>query len=90
VASRHRPGVVSGQPAAATALDTSSRFADASPQLREGRARKDTWGDYESSAAGSNPNTGASDKSLTEPATIDATPTPDPSPDRTSARSRRR
>jgi hypothetical protein len=43
-----------------------------------------------SSAAGSNPNAGASDKSLTEPAGADATPTPDPSPDRTSAHSRRR
>ena len=37
-----------------------------------------------SSAAGSNPSTGASDKSLSEPVSIDATPTPDPSPDRTS------
>jgi transposase len=40
-----------------------------------------------SCAASSNPNTGASDKSLSEPASIDATPTPDASPDRTSARS---
>jgi len=40
-----------------------------------------------SSAAGSNPNAGASDKSLSEPADIDATPTPGPSPDRTSTRS---
>ena len=40
-----------------------------------------------SSAAGSNPNTGASDKSLSEPASPDTTPTPDASPDRTSARS---
>jgi transposase len=38
-----------------------------------------------SSAAGSNPNAGASDKSLSEPVSIDATPTPDASPDRTSA-----
>jgi transposase len=43
-----------------------------------------------SSAAGSNPNTGASDKSLTEPATIDATPTPNASPDRAPGPSRRR
>jgi transposase len=43
-----------------------------------------------SSAAGSNPNTGASDKSLSEPASTDATPTPGPSPDRTSTHSRRR
>ena len=42
-----------------------------------------------SSAAGSNPNAGASDKSLTEPASIDATPTPDSSPDRTSTHPRR-
>jgi transposase len=42
-----------------------------------------------SSAAGSNPNAGASDKSLSEPATIDATPTPDASPDRTSTRPHR-
>jgi hypothetical protein len=40
-----------------------------------------------SSAAGSNPNAGASDKSLSEPASTDATPTPDASPDRTSTRS---
>ena len=40
-----------------------------------------------SSAAGSNPNADASDKSLTEPASIDATPTPEASPDRTPARS---
>jgi transposase len=40
-----------------------------------------------SSAAGSNPNADASDKSLTEPANIDATPTPDASPDPTSTRS---
>lgn len=43
-----------------------------------------------SSAAGSNPNTDASDKSLPEPVTIDATPTPSPSPDRSATRSRRR
>ena len=43
-----------------------------------------------SSAAGSNPNAGASDKSLSEPASIDATPTPDASPGRTPGRSRRR
>jgi transposase len=42
-----------------------------------------------SSAAGSNPSTGASDKSLSEPVSIDATPTVDPGPDRTSPRSRR-
>ena len=42
-----------------------------------------------SSAAGSNPNADASDKSLTEPANIDATPTPDASPDRTSTRPHR-
>jgi transposase len=42
-----------------------------------------------SSAAGSNPNAGTSDKSLSEPATIDATPTPDASPDRTSTRPHR-
>ena len=40
-----------------------------------------------SSAAGSNPNTGASDKSLSEPANTDATPTRSSSPDRTSTRS---
>ena len=40
-----------------------------------------------SSAAGSNPNADASDKSLSEPVNIDATPTPDASPDRTSTRS---
>jgi len=40
-----------------------------------------------SSAADSNPNTGASDKSLSEPASPDATPTSDPSPDRASERS---
>jgi transposase len=39
-----------------------------------------------SSAAGSNPTAGASDKSLSEPASIDATPTPDASPDHTSTR----
>ena len=43
-----------------------------------------------SSAAGSNPNTDASDKSLPEPVTNDATPTPAVSPDRTSRHSRRR
>jgi transposase len=43
-----------------------------------------------SSAAGSNPNAGASDKALTEPANIDATPTPDAGPGRTPGRSRRR
>ena len=43
-----------------------------------------------SSAAGSNPNTGASDKSLPEPVSIDATPTPGASPDGTSAHSRHR
>ena len=43
-----------------------------------------------SSAAGSNPNAGASDKSLSEPVSLDATPTPAASPDRTSTRSRRR
>jgi transposase len=42
-----------------------------------------------SSAAGSNPNTGASDKSLPGPADLDATPTPGAIPDRTSTRSRR-
>jgi transposase len=40
-----------------------------------------------SSAAGSNPSAGASDKSLSEPVSIDATPTCEASPDRTSARS---
>ena len=43
-----------------------------------------------SCAAGSNPNAGASDKSLSEPVSIDATPTPGASPDRTSTHSRRR
>jgi transposase len=43
-----------------------------------------------SSAAGSNPNADASDKSLSEPATNDATATPDTSPDRTPGRSRSR
>jgi transposase len=43
-----------------------------------------------SSAAGSNPNADASDKSLPEPVSPDATPTPDTSPDPASARSRRR
>jgi hypothetical protein len=43
-----------------------------------------------SCAAGSNPNAGASDKSLLEPVSIDATPTPAASPDRTSRQSRRR
>ena len=43
-----------------------------------------------SCAAGSNPNTGASDKSLSEPVSPDATPTSDASPDRASARSDRR
>jgi len=38
-----------------------------------------------SSAAGLNPNADASDKSLSEPASIDATPTSEASPDRTSA-----
>ena len=42
-----------------------------------------------SSAAGSNPNAGASDKSLSEPASIDATATRDSSPDRTAAGSHR-
>ena len=40
-----------------------------------------------SSAADSNPNAGASDKSLSEPASLHATPTPEASPDRTPARS---
>jgi transposase len=40
-----------------------------------------------SSAAGSNPNADASDKSLSEPVNIDATPAPGPSPDHTSTRS---
>jgi len=43
-----------------------------------------------SCAAGSNPNAGASDKSLSEPASIDATPTSDASPDRSSTHLRRR
>jgi transposase len=43
-----------------------------------------------SSAAGSNPNADASDKSLSEPVSPDATPTPDTSPDHATARSRRR
>jgi transposase len=42
-----------------------------------------------SSAAGSNPNAGASDKSLSEPANNDATPTPEANPDHTSARTHR-
>jgi hypothetical protein len=37
-----------------------------------------------SSAAGSNPNAGASDKSLSESANTDATPTRNASPDRSS------
>ena len=43
-----------------------------------------------SSAAGSNPNTGASDKSLPEPVGIDATPIPGASPDSPTTYSRRR
>ena len=60
------------------------------PQARRTGPEGHLGATTKSSAAGSNPNTGASDKSLPEPASTDATPTPGPSPDRTSTHSRRR
>ena len=64
--------------------------ADPDPQAQRTGSEGHLGAATKSSAAGSNPNTSASDKSLSEPVTLDATPTPRASPDRTSRRSRRR
>ena len=60
------------------------------PEVRRTGSEGHLGAATKSSAAGSNPNTDASDKSLPEPVTTDATPTPGASPHRTSRRPRRR
>jgi transposase len=67
-----------------------ARNRDQDPETRRTGSEGHMGATTKSSAAGSNPNAGASDKSLSEPASIDATPTPDASPARTPGRSRRR
>jgi transposase len=62
---------------------------DQDPEPRRTGSEGHLGATTKSSAAGSNPNAGASDKSLSEPASIDATPTSEASPDRTSTRSHR-
>jgi transposase len=60
---------------------------DQDPEPRRTDSEGHVGAATKSCAAGSNPNAGASDKSLSEPVSIDATPTRNASPDRSSPQS---
>lgn len=64
--------------------------AEQDPEARRTGSEGHLGAATKSSAAGSNPNAGATDKSLPKPVSIDAAPIPGASPDRSSAQSRRR